>query len=262
MESKTNPKFSILKFIRNIILILLILYILTIIYKASIMNYISFKTRSIKDSTNYEYTRYSYDNLGNLTGMHCNTTPHYSNETTLNSGTLQEKILYNNLDNHISLTYSWYNSDPENKFTYSNSPDEEYANYEIGFSYENDSPYILLHEAIKDNYKLSFILNPLKTIKIDFKFNDFIFENNYKHLEYSNELYVKELIYVDMSSGLLSKKLEYHLDKLVFEDLYYDYKFNTLTDESVTIPEELKQEIIKKSDELDAQNTIEETPPV
>lgn len=248
MESK--KKFSVLKLIRNILIIILILYVLTIIYKASIMSYISFKIGGIKESNNYEYWYKTFFNQAIHEKDKMIYEKNYSNCTV----SFKDGIsLETTSSDAISISASLYYTNPENKATYSDTytvtdtGDENHTySYQEGFSYESNSPYELVNNNLQRFYKASFLLNPFKIIKIDFNYHDFIFEDNDGFNDNGNELYEKNLIYINTYNCLLNKEEHYQNDKLIYTYLYSNYEFDAIQ-RSLELTEEEKQFIINNS---------------
>ncbi len=254
-----NKKFSILKLIRNIILILLILYFLTIIYKAFIMSYISFKIGKIKDSNNYMYLCNAYFDITSI-DIENDEIIHKPSFTESNIQFKNDISSECSITNYHKVVNSWYYTNPENKASYTDCYDFNEAqgltsiedlthdyNYEEGFSYESSSPYELVNKNLKKFYNISFLLNPTKIIKIDFNYNDFIFEDNDGLSTNGNETYEKILIYINTYNGLLNKEEHYNNhNKLEYSKIYTGYQFDTLED-SLELSDEMKETIINNS---------------
>ena len=126
--------------------------------------------------------------------------------------------------------------------------------YQEGFNYYKEpSPYELVSEIAMENYNIKNILNPLYILNIDFKNKDLIFEVYDKDPKSDNQVYIKKVYYIDLETGLLSKKEKYELDKLVSSIAYFNYEFDKINN-SLEIGEDLKKQIIegyKKQEELE-----------
>ena len=98
-------------------------------------------------------------------------------------------------------------------------------------------------------YDISFILNPLKFIEFDFKAGDIIFNKITKYensAKYDSQV---RKVYVDLSTGLLSKDETYEAGKLIQSSVFYDYEFNEVEDYEVFLSDVQKNEIIEGSNE-------------
>ena len=99
-----------------------------------------------------------------------------------------------------------------------------------------------INDELKEEFSIANILNPFKFYKITEDGNIIIerFSNdNYK--------YSKNIYYIDIKSGFLSKEEWMQNDEIVEKTIYQGYEINCVEDEDLMFDEKLKQEIIDKS---------------
>lgn len=240
--SKENNNFKKLKKILKIILIIvLLIYVLSVIIKFSFFSIMFAKLNKYKGANDYSYHKKSYYDTFNR---------EFQNYIQYKDG-IQYVIDMTNDDGIMSETWYYYKS-PEEKATYgidmkyNTSNEDEYKYtyyYQEGFAYKYSSPYELASEIAINNYNIINILNPLYILNIDFKNKDFIIEEYNKKTEFDNQVYIHNIKYIDLETGLLSKKEEYELDKLVSYTVYYNYEFDKIN-YSFELSEETKKQII------------------
>lgn len=242
------------KNIKNVIKVLVVIifsiYLVTVITKAVFFSIMFLKIDKYEGSNNYSYQVKNCDNELSLE----------------NNYFIQYKdgIQYtHDLNNDDKLTEIWsYYKTSEEKETFRidvseiyKEPEEWKTNYYYikGFNYyKENSPYELISEVAKKNYNICNILNPLYVFNIDFKNKDLIFEDYDKDPKIDNQVYIKKIYYIDLETGLLSKKEEYELDKLTTYSAYFNYEFDKI-DYSLELNEDSKKRIIegaKKQEEL------------
>ena len=246
-QNKEMPKGNNSKKIKNIIkyiiIIIFLIYILSVIMKTVFFTIMFTKLDKYKGADNYTYQKRVY----------------YSTFTNELEYYIKYKdgiqYVFNSSNNGGAMSETWYYyKSPEEKATYGidvnykNYLDEENEYtyyYKEGFAYKNSSPYELTSEIVIDNYNISNILNPFYILNIDFKNNDLIIENYEKDPEYDNQVYIKNMKYIDLELGLLTKKEEYELDKLTSYHVYYNYEFDKVGNE-IELTEENRKRIIEE----------------
>ena len=238
-----NNSKRIKNIIKTVIIIILSIYILSVIIKATFFSIMFNKLNKYKGANNYTYQKRVYystlsDELeyyikykdGIQYVFHSGNNNDTKSETWYYYKSPEEKATYG-----IDVNYGDY-LDEENEYIYY---------YKEGFSYKYSSPYELTSEIAMNNYSISNILNPFYILNIDFKNKDLIIENYDKDPEVDNQVYIKIIKYIDLESGLLTKKEEYELDKLISYDVYYNYEFDKVGNE-IELTEENKKRIIEE----------------
>lgn len=253
IKEKNNSK-KLKKILKIIIIIILLMYVVSIIIKAIFFTGMFTRYNKYKGSNNYRYqTKSEKDSLS----VEDNYIVQYKDGV--------QYICDLNNDDKMTEIWSYYKTANE-KFTYRIDigdiyKEPEYWKYNYyyieGFNYyKEDSPYELANEIVKKHYNIINVLNPFYILKIDLKNKDLIFEDYNKEPKMANQVYIKNVYYIDLKTGLLSKKEEYELDKLISYSVYFDYEFDKINN-SLELNEEIKKQIIegaKSQEEL--KNTV------
>lgn len=267
-NTSLKNKIKMSKIILIILVILLVCYILTILIKSIFFGTMFIKINQYKNSTNYSYgKKSSYLNLNSYVDENGKKEIYDMSSLDYIKYKDGKQKLFSLTEttipidgNYKTSTNKWYISNDENIDVYSEY--EERNQYYYGTTdIMEKTPYEIVESYVKEFYDLKNILNPFKFLKIDFKNNDLIFEKNNKRGLANGEVYVKEIIYIDLETGYLSKIESYKENELDFIYTYFDYEFNTVKDSQVDISEEKKKEIIEKYDFEKAnelQNSVEE----
>lgn len=241
LQEKNNSK-KLKKILKTIIIIIFLIYILSVIIKAIFFTVMFTRLNEYKGSNNYRYqVRKGIDSLS----IEDNYIVEYKDGV--------QRIQYLNNDDTFIDIWSYYKSADE-KASYRMEVSERYKEpeewkynyyYIEGFNYyKEDSPYELASKIAKKNYNIINVLNPFYILKIDLKNKDLIFEDYDKEPKFANQVYIKNVYYIDLETGLLSKKEEYELDKLILYSVYFDYEFDKIT-YSLELSEESKKQIIE-----------------
>lgn len=224
---------------------MIILYILTVIIKATVINIMFIKMNKYKEAKEYYYiSQTNYYSNGNYLE-----TDVYDSKFIYFKDKVQNVVEYNTNGNPPYSKKIWTYTDKGELFEVLNDENRTSHFYlQIHIPYlepTESSPYDLTCKKITKLYNISFILDPLKVLKIDFKNNDLIFETKYKNdiYKYSN---FKDKIFIDMKKGLLSKEEKYMGEVLVENTVYYGYNFEQIRDEELFLTEDEKNEIKEK----------------
>ncbi len=241
LQEKNNSK-KLKKIVKVILIIIFLIYILSIIIKAIFFTVMFTKLDKYKGSNNYMYQV----KFGN-----------YEIESPENDYYVQykdgiQKIFYGDSKGITAENWYYYKS-PEEKFTYgiyiekTQKEREEWKytySYSEGFVYKDPSPYELASEIAKKNYNIINVVNPFYILKFDLKNKDLILEDYEKDPKMQNQVYIRKVKYIDLETGLLSKKEEYELDELISYSAYFNYEFDKIT-YSLELSEEIKKQIIE-----------------
>lgn len=254
-----NDSKKIKNVIKIVVIIIFSIYILSVIIKATFFAIMFAKLDKYKGANNYTYQKRAYyytftDELEYY--IQYKDGIQYVIDTSNNDGMLSETWYYYKSPEEkatygIDMKYKKY-EDEENEYTYY---------YKEGFAYKNSSPYELTSEIAINNYNISNILNPFYVLNIDFKNNDLIIESYDKNPEVDNQVYIKKIKYIDLESGLLTKKEEYELDKLISYHVYYNYEFDKIEND-LELSNEMKKQIIegyrKQEENLNSEYQVQE----
>lgn len=240
-ENKEKNK-KIKNTLKILVIIIFVIFLLTVIIKAAFFSIMFAKVDKYKGSNNYRYqTRKGIDSLS----VDDNYIVQYKDGV---------QYIYD-LNNDDTMTEIWsYYKTANEKFSYrieirdmyKETEEWKYNYYYIeGFNYyKEDSPYELVSKIVKENYNIINVLNPFYILKFDLKNKDLIFEEYDKEPRMANQVYIKNIFYIDLETGLLSKKEEYELDKLISYSVYFDYEFDKINN-SLELSEETKKQIIE-----------------
>jgi len=243
ISTKKNKNWK--EIIKIILIALALIYVLSVIIKASFFNIMYGKVLKYKDSNNYSYSlkqnynqsRYSSE-MGEVITI------------TKKLDGVQRQTGYSDMN----CSDVWVYTEAENKASYGMHMtflEDETTNivytYSEGFSYPHSSPYELIEMIASQYYNLETILNPFKMLKIDFKNKDLIFESNDKTGEVDNTNYINMVYYIDLKTGLLSMIEIYELNELMTRNIYYNYYFDGTLDYEVNLSDENKKEIKEKA---------------
>lgn len=241
LEGKNNSK-KLKKILKSILIIVFLIYILSVIIKAIFFTVMFTKLEQHKGANNYMY---QVRKGGNSLSIDDNYIVEYKEGV--------QRILDLNNDDTVIEIWSYYKSANEKASyrieaskRYKDLEEWEYSYYYVeGFNYyKEDSPYELASKIVKENYNIINVLNPFYILKFDLKNKDLIFEAYDKEPKFANQVYIKNVYYIDLETGLLSKKEEYELDKLILYSVYFDYQFDKIT-YSLELSEEDKRKIIE-----------------
>lgn len=239
LKEKNNSK-KLKKILKIIVIIIFLIYISSVIIKSIFFTVMFTKLNEYKGSNNYMYqVRKGVNSLS----IEDNYIVEYKDGV--------QRILDLNNDGIHTEIWSYYKSANEKASyrvdsRYKDLEEWKYSYYYVeGFNYyKEDSPYELASKIVKENYNIINVLNPFYILKFDFKNKDLIFEAYDKEPKFANQVYIKNVYYIDLETGLLSKKQEYELDKLNSYSIYFDYQFDKIT-YSLELSEEDKIKIIE-----------------
>ena len=239
LEEKNNSK-NLKKILKLLVIIIFVIYLLSIIIKSIFFTVMFEKLDKYKGSNNYKYQarKGTVDSLS----MDNNYIVQYKDGI---------QYIYDLNDNNV-MTEIWsYYKTANEKFSYKIESYKDFEEWKYnyyyieGFNYyKEDSPYELASKIVKENYNIINVLNPFYILKFDLKNKDLIFEAYDKEPKMNNQVYIKNIFYIDLETGLLSKKEEYELDKLVSYSAYFNYEFDKIN-YSVELSEETKKQIIE-----------------
>lgn len=257
LQEKNNSK-KLKKILKSILIIIFLIYILSVIIKAIFFTVMFSKLNEYKGSNNYMY---QVRKGGNSLSIEDNYIVEYKEGI--------QRILDLNNDYIHTEIWSYYKSANEKASyrvdsIYKDSEEWKYTYYYIeGFNYyKEDSPYEIASKIVKENYNIINVLNPFYILKFDLKNKDLIFEDYDKEPKFANQVYIKNVYYLDLETGLLSKKEEYELDKLILYSVYFDYQFDKIT-YSLELSEEDKRKIIegdnkRREEELELEEMLKQ----
>ncbi len=265
-KSIENKKINVKKILRNILLIIIFIYLLTVIIKGGILSLMRYKINENKNAECYKYsTKKVYIDLANYynnassSNMYGNGNVIYTYDISYKND-VQKVCSYSVNSNIYDDTWNYMNV--ENRAFYAIYEKIDYEDdgtgflqtkrnveylYQEGFAYPEDSPNELVLNNTKNFYTLKFLLDPFKIFKIDFNNNDLILEYYDKKPKTQNVTYEKNIICLDLKNGYVSKIERYEDDKLTQYSVYYDYNFDTFDENYVLLTEKQKNEIIENS---------------
>lgn len=259
----SKKKINLQKMIVIILMVILALYILTVLIKSIFFGTMLLKINKYKNSNNYSYGKKSnYLNIDSYVDE--------NGKREIYDMVILDYINYKDgkqkmlslaetsipIDGNYKTTANqWYISNSENIEVYSEYEERNQYYYGITDTMEK-TPYEVVKPYVKEFYNLKSILNPFEILKIDFENKDLIFEKSNKRGLANGEVYVKEIVYIDLENGFLSKIENYEQDTLDFVYTYFDYNFDNIRDSQVDISEESKNEIIEKYD-LEKKNELQ-----
>ncbi len=265
-KSIKKRKINVKRILRNVLLIIIFIYFSTIIIKSGILSLMRYKINENKNAECYQYsTKKVYIDLANYY-TNASDSNMYGKENLVYTYNISykndvQKIysysansnIYNNTWNYMNVEnrafYAIYEKnnyeDDETDFS-ETKRNVEYL-YQEGFAYPEDSPNELVLSNTGKFYTLKYILNPFKIFKIDFNNNDLILEDYDKKPKVQDVTYEKNITYLDLKTGYVSKIERYEDDKLIQYSVYYDYNFDTFNDSFVLLTDKQKKEIIENS---------------
>ena len=263
-SNKINKKKSNkLKYLKALIIILIDIYLLIAVLKLAVIGILYIKVNKYKDSNNYSYST-------QLNTYDPRYTAEYIDKTSYKDGNEKQEIqyIYSNYESEIFFTESWICKLENDRrveqydifHRYNDLGEREYSfNYHKVEMFYHYSPYDAISNELKEINKISFILNPINLIRIDFEKGDLIFKMDLGasgDMKYNNN---KIKIYIDLKTGLLSKK-EYLLNnELNVRQIFFDYEFGYVDDSEIYISEEMKEAIHNNSLENKTTNTLDIT---
>lgn len=262
MESK-EKNFRPLSLIKFLIIFLIFLYLISCVYKISVISYIMIKSGTYKDLKSYSYYHIYKSYINSEIDENGKALPSYEYEDSYYIN-FQDNIQFvenfGDVYPNRSIISTWYYFDKDTKSTYSRgitdiskiedneSVPYDYYFYSEGFANRAKTPYELVNDEMKPFYKLSFIFNPFKSFKIDLNYDNIIFER-YEKEPYDNVYYQKETIYINLSSALLDRIDRFELDEKKYCDIYKNYNIDNNQIMNLELSEEEKSQIIQKAAE-------------
>lgn len=250
-NSPKKTKNKLIIFLQIIVFIIFIAYIINSVFKAVVFSNILAKN----DMDNIESYKYSSTSQKEYVFP-------YRDDKVLSNATVNEYICYKDDIYYVWISYD----DDEEKCTYW----EQYWNYYNGrfdkkgykintkikdavweqdYYYTDKGDYLrqlttfkFINDEMKEEFSIANILNPFKFYKITDDGNIVIEKISNENYKYSKNIY-----YIDIKSGFLSKEEKISNDEVVEKTIYGGYEINCVEDKDLMFDETLKQEIIDKS---------------
>lgn len=243
-----------------ILFIIFVIYVIGCVLKAVIFSHILAKNNINKiESYYYNSNTYNYNTDETTNKLICykdNITyeglSYYSGDGS-NGEHLIQNWNYNNgsdRSNYEIKIEAKYGDNPQWEYDYFYSDNnnsfytDEYYSLNAGsaiFSNISKTTTFGTINQIKDEFAIKNILNPFKFYKINKDGN--IVVNRYDE----NNKYSKEVYYIDIYTGYLSKYEDWVNEEQWKETIYFNYEVNTVSAEKLQFNDTIKNEIIEKS---------------
>lgn len=248
-SKKTKNK--LIMFLQIFVFIILLAYIINCVFKAIVFSNILAKN-DMDNIKSYKYSSISQKEY---------VFP-YRDDKVLSNATVGEYICYKDDIYYVGINYD---DDEENCIYY-----EQYWNYYNGrfdkkgyninskikdgiweqdYYYTDEGNFLrqlttfkFINDEMKEEFCIANILNPLKFYKITDDGNIVIEKVSNENYKYSKNIY-----YIDIRSGFLSKEERMSNDEIVEKTIYEGYEINSVEDKDLMFDENIKQEIIEKS---------------
>lgn len=246
-----KPKNKLIVFLQIIIFIIFFAYIINSVFKAVVFSNILSKN-DMDNIDSYKYSS-SVEKEYIYNGM---------KDDDVYNTTVNEYICYKDNMYYVWISYEddedncmyweqywdYYNKKFEHEGYNLNAKVKD-AVWTYEYYYREEDNFLrqfptfkFMNTELKDEFCVSNILNPFKIYKITEDGNIVIERYSNENYKYSKNIY-----YIDIKSGFLSKEEKISNDEIVEKTIYGGYEINCVEDKDLMFDEKLKQEIIDKS---------------